>query len=131
MTAYRMTSIVSEWLTAEALLDDGISLEEVRLHDGGLPSVYLRTVKKRAITFGDHVWFRDRELTDQAKQANWPLYVHELVHVAQYRKQGRPRFLGAYVRDFAKGGFRYSRSLALEAPAYERQHEAERRLGLR
>jgi hypothetical protein len=131
MTAYRMNEFVGEWLTAEALLDAEVSLSEVRFHDSGLPSVYLRIVKKRAMTLGDHIWFRDTELADQARQANWPLYAHELVHVAQYRRSGKAKFFATYGRDMLKAGLKYSRKLALEAPAYERQWEAERRLGMR
>jgi hypothetical protein len=126
-----VTAIVSDWLSAEGFVDDGVRVAEVRFHDSELLSTYLRIVKKRAITFGGHVWFRDAALADQAVQANWPLYVHELVHVGQYRERGLLRFLAAYLWHFAKAGFRYSRRLPLEAPAYERQREAERRLGLR
>jgi hypothetical protein len=131
MTAYRMTAIVGDWLAAESLLDPDVSLDSVRFHDSGAPSLYLRLVKKRAITLGDHVWFRDAGLTDQAKQANWPLYAHELVHVAQYRRAGKVKFLGSYSWDMLKAGLKYSKSLPMEKPAYERQRTAEERLGLR
>ena len=131
MTAYRVANNLGDWMKAEALLDGEVSLDEVRFHSGGPAALYLRGVKKRAITFGDHVFFRDRELTNQSKQANWPLYVHELVHVAQYRREGYPKFLGAYGWDVVRQGLKYSRRLPREAPAYARQREAERRLGLR
>jgi hypothetical protein len=131
MPAFVVNTLVSEWLAAEQFLDAGVSLASVRFHDSGLPSVYLRLVKKRAMTLGGHIFFRDATLTDQARQANWPLYAHELVHVGQYRQMGTARFVLAYMRDMAKARFRYSRALPLEAPAYERQHDAEKRLGLR
>jgi hypothetical protein len=131
MTARAVTAIVSDWLAAEGLVDEAVPVGDVRFHDSGLLSAYLRLVKKRAITFGRHVWFREPALADQAVQANWPLFAHELVHVGQYRERGFARFLAAYLWHFAKAGFRYSRKLPLEAPAYERQREAERRLGLR
>jgi hypothetical protein len=47
--------------------------------------------------------------------------VHELVHVAQYRSLGTWRFVSRYLWDLAKRGFRYSKSLPLEATAYGRQ----------
>jgi hypothetical protein len=131
MTAYRLASDLRDWLGREELLDSEVSLEEVRFHHGGPVSLYLRLVRKRAITFGDHVYFRDRGLTEQGVPANWPLYAHELVHVAQYRRAGASKFLAVYSRDMLKAGLRYSRRLALEAPAYERQRLAEERLGLR
>lgn len=131
MAAAAVSAILGEWLAAESLLDEGVLLERVRFHDGGLPSLYLRLVKRRAITFGDHVWFREAAVGDQARQANWPLFAHELVHVAQYRRLGATRFVAVYLRDLARARFRYSRQLPLEAPAYERQRVAEERLGLR
>ena len=57
--------------------------------------------------------------------------MHELVHVAQYRDLGPASFLARYVLNYARAGFKYSRRLPLESPAYERQREAERRLGFR
>jgi hypothetical protein len=131
MATMALARNVGDWLTAESLLDAEVPLASVRFHDSGLPSVYLRIVKKRAMTLGDHIFFRDADLADQARQVNWPLYAHELVHVAQYRRSGKTRFFASYGRDMLKAGLKYSRSLPLEAPAYERQRLAEERLGMR
>ena len=46
------------------------------------------------------------------------------MHVAQYRRIGRVRFVARYLLDLAKAGFRYSKELPLEAPAYARAEQA-------
>ena len=102
-----------------ALVDPSVDPTSVRLHIGGLPGAYLRLVKKRAITIGQHIWFRDEAARDDRA-----LVIHELVHVGQYRQMGVPRFIARYVRDLARARFRYSHDLPLEAPAYARQAEA-------
>ena len=81
--------------------------------------MYLRLVKKRAITIGPNIWFRD-----DAARADTTLIVHELVHVGQYARMGIPRFLTVYIKDMAKARFHYSHDLPLEAPAYARQARA-------
>jgi hypothetical protein len=131
VTSRAVTATVGDWLRAESFLDGEVTLDDVRFHSGGPVAFYLRMMGRRAMTLGDHVFFRDEGLIDQAKQANWPLYVHELVHVAQYRREGYPKFLGAYTWDVVRAGVKYSSKLPREAPAYARQREAERRLGLR
>lgn len=108
------------WLSDHSLLDPEIAddLDAVRLHSSGPPSWYLSLVRRNAITLGDHVWFRVAE-----RRRDRPLLAHELVHVAQYRRIGRLRFLGRYLLDLVKHRG-YSRSLPLEAPAYERAEQA-------
>ena len=101
------------------LVDADVDTSRVVLHVGGLAAAYLRLVKKRAITFRGHIWFRD-----EAVRGDRALVVHELVHVGQYRRMGTPRFLFHYLRDLARARFRYSHDLPLEAPAYARQAEA-------
>ena len=110
-----------DWLTQHSLIEDSVDLDRVRLRVGGPPTRCLKLVKKRAITLGHSVWFREpQHLEDRA------LVAHELVHVAQYSEMGVPSFLATYLWHLARAGFRYSRSLPLEAPAYARQAEAER-----
>ena len=121
MTTTSVVSTTGQWLQANALLDDGLALADVRLHIGGPLSWYLRLVKKSAITVGANIWF-----VSEAKRDDLALLAHELVHVGQYREMGVPRFLARYGRDMLKAGFRYSRKLPLEAPAYERQALAKR-----
>lgn len=109
-----------------ALIDPLVDLRKVRLHTGGPVGWYLRLLGRAGVTVGHHVFFVDA----RARQS-LPLLAHELVHVAQFRELGFFRFLLRYWRDMARAGFRYSRKLPLEAPAYARQREAEERLGLR
>ena len=108
------------WLSSNGLLEPEIAddLDAVRLHTSGPPSWYLSLVRRNAITLGDHVWFRVAERTRDR-----PLLAHELVHVAQYRRLGRLRFVGRYLLDLVKQRG-YSRRLPLEAPAYERAEQA-------
>ncbi len=109
-----------DWLMQHNLVDDSVDLDRVQLRVGGPPTWYLRLARMRAITHGHSVWFREPEhLEDRA------LIAHELVHVAQYTDMGVPSFLATYLWHLARAGFRYSRSLPLEALAYARQAEAE------
>jgi hypothetical protein len=109
-----------DWLTTHGLVDPGVDLDRVRLRVGGPPTWYLKLVRNRAITLGHGVWFREPDhLQDRA------LVAHELVHVGQYTALGVPRFLATYLWHLARAGFRYSRALPLEAPAYARQEQAE------
>ena len=116
-----VTNLVS---TTSGLVDPEVSLADVRLRIGGPFAWYLRLVKKRAITIGRNIWFRD-----EAARADTALVIHELVHVGQYARMGTPRFLATYFRDLAKAWFHYSHNLPLEAPAYERQAKANELLG--
>ena len=113
-------------LALHQLVDEPGDLDRIRLHTSGPPAWYIRTMKKRAITLGRHVWVRDARLLEDV-----PLLAHELVHVRQFRSMGTAQFCWRYSWDIARAGFRYSRKLPLEAPAYERQRLAEERLGLR
>ena len=106
------------WLEGSGLVDDEIDLAAVRTHVGGVIGWYLRRKRRGAMTIGDHIFYRDERRRDDVA-----LLVHELVHVAQYRRLGRARFLRQYAQDLAKAGG-YSRELPLEAPAYERQAAA-------
>ena len=110
-----------EWLRHHDLLDPEIAghLDEVRLRTSGPPKWYLSLVRRGAITLGDQVWFRETHRTRDR-----PLLAHELVHVAQYRRLGRLRFVGRYLLDLLRALGRYSRELPLEAPAYERADRA-------
>ncbi|MCC7364793.1 MAG: DUF4157 domain-containing protein [Dehalococcoidia bacterium] len=116
MSTTRVSGNRRERLAALALVDSNVELRRVRLHVGGPATWYLKLVKKSAITLGDHVWF-----VSEAKREDLDLLVHELVHVGQYRELGKVRFLARYARDMARAGFKYSKELPLEAPAYERQ----------
>jgi hypothetical protein len=119
MASIAVAATSAGWLVERELLDAAVDLSRVRLHVGGPPTWYLGLVRKSAITFGDHVWFRTAERRDDLA-----LVAHELVHVGQYRELGFSRFLLRYLLDLAKAGFRYSKRLPLEAPAYERQAKA-------
>jgi hypothetical protein len=115
----RLTSATRAFLTEGELLDPGVEPGRVQLLVGGPPTWYLKLVRKSAITLGDRVWFVNPE-----KREDLALVAHELVHVAQYREMGFLRFTARYLRDLAKNGFKYSKALPLEAPAYERQAKA-------
>jgi hypothetical protein len=104
---------------SDGLIDPEVTLGKVNLHTGGPIGLYLRWVKKRAMTIGPNIWFRDA-----AAQADTALLIHELVHVGQYARMGVPRFLAIYLKDMAKARFHYSHDLPLEAPAYARQARA-------
>jgi hypothetical protein len=125
MATTRVSLDTRTFLAAHNLLDDGVDFERVRLRVGGPGTWYLKLVRRGALTTGDTIWFRNG-----TKLASMPLIAHELVHVAQYRRMGVIRFVAAYLRDFAKAGFRYSRSLPLEKVAYDRQRATEEALGL-
>lgn len=113
-------------LELHRLVDAPGDLDRIRLHTSGPPAWYIRAVKKRAITLGRHVWMREPRLLGDV-----PLLAHELVHVRQFREMGAMGFCWRYFWDMARAGFRYSRALPLEAPAYARQRAAEEKLGLR
>ena len=53
------------------------------------------------ITLGSTIYLRGAK-----HLANWPLTVHELVHVAQYARDGHPRFLARYGADYLSGRMR-------------------------
>ena len=115
----RVQSGVRLWLANSGLVDPEVDTARVESHVGGPITWYLRTMGRSAITFGSHVWF-----VSEAKRSDLPLLVHELVHVAQYRRLGFARFLFQYLTDLAKARFKYGKGLPLEAPAYERQKMA-------
>ena len=119
MASIRISPGDRSWLEGSGLVDDVVDLGRVKLHVGFPWSQYLRVVGNSAITFGDHVWYRD-----QVRRVDRDLLVHELVHVGQYRQRGFVRFLLRYGLDLARAGFRYSKDLPLEVPAYERQGKA-------
>ncbi len=119
MTITTLAATQDQWLTANALVEPGTALADVRLHVGGPMSWYLRAVRKSAITIGNRIWF-----TSDAKREDIALIAHELVHIAQYRERGIPRFLARYAWDMLRAGLRYSRKLPLEVPAYARQAQA-------
>ena len=110
------------WLRESGLVDPEVDLDAVQIHSSGLPSLYLRLVRHSAITFGDGVWLRE-----EPRRHDIPLIVHELVHVAQYRRRGFVRFLARYGLDLVRHRG-YGRELPLEAPAYERAAQARRAL---
>ena len=110
------------WLRDSGPVDPEVDLDAVRIHSSGLPSLYLRIVRHSAITFGDRFWVRE-----ESRRRDIPLIVHEMVHVAQYRRFGFASFLVRYGLDLVRHRG-YGRELPLEAPAYERAAEARRAL---
>ena len=106
------------WLESSGLVDEEVELDAVRTHVGGPMAWWLRLQRRSAITTGDHISYRDERRRDDVA-----LLVHELVHVAQYRRLGKTRFLRQYFLELAKARG-HSRRLPLEAPAYERQAAA-------
>jgi hypothetical protein len=123
MPAMQLRTESRALLNQHALVDKLVDLDRVHLHTSGPPAWYLRTIKRGAMTLGDHIWF-----ASEAKRDDLPLVAHELVHVGQFRELGRANFLWRYGRDLAKAGFKYSKKLPLEAPAYARHAEAKRLL---
>lgn len=123
MAGARLATGTQNWLSAMQLLDPEADLTRVRLHTGGFFAWYLKVAGNSAITFGNHVWF-----VSEARKGDIALLAHELVHVAQYRRMGRMRFLARYGLDLVRARFRYSRALPLEVPAYARQDLAKRLL---
>lgn len=109
-----------EWLAKNGLVNPEVDLNRVRLHHGGSVTWYLNVTKHGAITFGSHIFYRKPE-----RMAKRDLLVHELVHVAQYRRIGAPRFFARYLRDAIRhkrvAGKSYGRDLPLEKPAYDTQ----------
>jgi hypothetical protein len=106
------------WLRRWNLVDENVDLEGVQVHIGGPAGYYLKITNHGAITTGGHIWFKTLTRRD-----NIALVVHELVHVGQYRRLGKTRFLLNYLAGSAKRGG-YSREHPLEAPAYARQELA-------
>ncbi|MCA9830667.1 MAG: DUF4157 domain-containing protein [Dehalococcoidia bacterium] len=121
-----VTASARRLLEMHGLVDEPGDLERARLHTSGPPAWYIRAVKKRAITLGRHVWVREVRLLEDV-----PLLAHEIVHVRQFREMGTIPFLWRYFWGMARAGFRYSRRLPLEVPAYAKQRVAEERLELR
>ncbi|HMS59602.1 MAG TPA: DUF4157 domain-containing protein [Tepidiformaceae bacterium] len=107
------------WLQSSGLVDRDVDLDAVRPHTAGPPSWWVRSRRLSAITLGNHIWFSAPE-----HQRSRALLVHELVHVAQYRRLTTPVFCLRYFVHSARRGFRYSRDLPFEAPAYARQAQA-------
>lgn len=58
-----------------------------------------------AITFPNRVWFRPESLPDSATELN-ELLIHELTHVAQWRRLGSIRFLWRYLSAYIAGRLR-------------------------
>jgi hypothetical protein len=108
-----------EWLRSSGLVDAEANLDRVSLHASGFPAWWVRRRGRSAITIGNHIWFSAPE-----KARGRPLLVHELVHVAQYRRMTVPVFIARYAWHLARNCFRYSRDLPFEAPAYARQAQA-------
>lgn len=108
-----------DWLTDNDFVDEGVDLDRVRLRVGGPPTWYLGLAGNRAITLGQQVWFREEQHCEDRA-----LIAHELVHVGQYTRMGRLRFIATYLWHLARARFHYSKTLPLEAPAYARQDEA-------
>jgi hypothetical protein len=86
----------------------------------------MRTVlgdRAAAITLGDHIFIRPDTFDDVVAGLHPELVVHELVHVAQWRKDGGwflPRYLGQYFR-FRLLGISHEtayRSISYEVDAY-------------
>lgn len=107
------------WLQASGLVDREVELPAVRLHTGGPLAWYLRSRRRSGMTIGNHIWFSAPE-----RVRSRALLVHELVHVAQYRRMTTPVFFARYFAHIARRGFRYGRELPFEAPAYARQASA-------
>ena len=107
-----------EWLTTWRLVDDDVDLRKVRPHVGGPMGGYLKVTNHGALTTGYRIWYRT-----EARRNDIALVAHELVHVGQYRRLGRLRFLLKYLAETARRRG-YSREHSLEAPAYARQQQA-------
>ncbi|MFN0095782.1 MAG: DUF4157 domain-containing protein [Dehalococcoidia bacterium] len=109
-----------QWLALNGLVNPEVDLQNVRLHHGGPLTWYLAATRHGAITFGNHIFYRKRERMEKRD-----LLVHELVHVAQYRRIGMLRFHARYLRDALRSirttGKAYGRDLPLEKPAYDTQ----------
>ena len=114
----RLTDAEVRWLRQWNLIDENVEVHEVQLHIGGAMGYYLKLTNHGAITTGDHIWFKT-----ESRRNNVALLVHELVHVAQYRRMGKTRFLVDYLAGTLKRRG-YSREHPLEAPAYARQDQA-------
>lgn len=107
------------WLDSSGLVDGEADLAKVGLHTTGIAAWWVRSRGRSAMTIGNHIWFSAPE-----KMRSRPLLVHELVHVAQYRRMTTPLFLVRYFVHVARRGFKYGRDLPFEAPAYARQAQA-------
>lgn len=77
-----------EWLTTWGLVEEDVDLQKVRLHVAGPMGGYLKVTNHGALTTGYRIWFRT-----EARRNHFDLPAHELVHVGQYRRLGRLRFL--------------------------------------
>lgn len=78
-------------------------------------------LKMGAVTIGSTIYVAGADMPIE-------LFVHEYVHVKQYKNLGVPGFLflyfAEYVRHFITNGFNHSkayRAISFEAAAYERQ----------
>jgi hypothetical protein len=77
------------------------SMREIRGPETAIAHIALRT-RARGVTLGDRVYLR-ADCLDRRLSAPLDLLTHELVHVAQYRRDGAARFLSRYLWEYARG----------------------------
>jgi len=82
-------------------------MDTIYLHVGGLVGAILALTPYCAITFGQHIYFRDYSV-------NPDILDHELIHVEQYKRYGFIGFLIRYIYYLLKYGY-YNNPLEVEA----------------
>ena len=115
--------------TAESVIvRSGLSVDPMEFRDVTFTEMPcpMRTVfgeRAAAITLGDRIFIRPDTFEDVVAGLHPTLVVHELVHVAQWRRDGRwflPRYLSQYFR-FRLLGISHEtayRSISYEVDAY-------------
>ena len=82
------------------------ALERMRVLTGRPWRWFPTTIGMAAVTFGDHVLFREGSY-DPVSPRGVALIAHEAMHVAQYRRYGRVGMVLRYLRGQIKCRFRH------------------------
>ncbi|HEX8853204.1 MAG TPA: DUF4157 domain-containing protein [Pyrinomonadaceae bacterium] len=87
----------------EHLQEPGLELPPLEIYAGRFARFVTQALKVGAVTFGRRILFSPHKLVrDEAGRLVAPgwLVAHEALHVVQFEREGRTRFLWAYVAEF-------------------------------
>jgi Domain of unknown function (DUF4157) len=106
----------------------GLDMQNVTLVNAWpMNAIVKHVLRQGAVTIAPFVFYGKSKFTP-GDAHSLALLAHELTHVQQYHKMGHFGFLRRYLLDKARNGFKYSKTLPLEAPAYELQAKVLRAL---
>ena len=100
-----------------------LDLGSVRLIEAWATRAFVKHVLQQgAMTIAPFIFY-GKSSFDPKEPRSVALLAHELKHIEQYGEMGHLRFFARYLTDKARNGFKYSRDLPLERPAYALQAE--------